>query len=56
VAVLRLLGGTLSQREIGQELRLSQSTIKSHAKAIYRKLDVATRHDAVARGRKIGIL
>jgi LuxR family maltose regulon positive regulatory protein len=56
VAVLRLLGGTLSQREIGQELRLSQNTIKSHAKAIYRKLDVATRHDAVARGRKIGIL
>ncbi|MGH3194385.1 MAG: response regulator transcription factor [Streptosporangiaceae bacterium] len=56
VAVLRLLGGTLSLREIGQELGLSQNTIKSHAKAIYRKLDVATRHDAAARGREIGIL
>jgi LuxR family maltose regulon positive regulatory protein len=55
-AVLRLLCGTLSLREIGQELCLSQNTIKSHAKAIYRKLDVATRHDAIARGREIGIL
>ncbi len=54
--MLRLLGGTLSLREIGQELGLSQNTIKSHAKAIYRKLDVATRHDAAARGREIGIL
>ena len=54
--MLRLLGGTLPLREVGLVLGLSQSTIKSHVKAIYRKLDVATRHDAVARGRKIGIL
>jgi DNA-binding NarL/FixJ family response regulator len=30
VAVLRLLGGTLSLREIGQDLHLSQNTIKTH--------------------------
>ena len=43
-------------REVGLVLGLSQNTIKSHVKAIYRKLDVATRHDAIARGREIGIL
>ncbi len=56
VAVLRLLQGTLSLREIGQELHLSANTIKTHAQAIYRKLGVSTRHDAVARGREVGRL
>ena len=53
--MLRLLRGTLSLREIGQELYLSQNTIKTHARAIYRKLGVSTRHDAVAKGREIGV-
>ena len=52
VAVLRLLQGTLSLREIGQELHLSANTIKTHTRAIYRKLGVSTRHDAVAEGRQ----
>ncbi len=56
VAVLRLLQGTLSLREIAQELHLSANTIKTHAQAIYRKLGVSTRHDAVARGREVGRL
>jgi LuxR family transcriptional regulator, maltose regulon positive regulatory protein len=46
--VLRLLGGTLSLREIGRELCLSQNTIKTHTRSIYRKLGVSTRHDAIA--------
>ncbi|MGO9784775.1 MAG: LuxR C-terminal-related transcriptional regulator [Streptosporangiaceae bacterium] len=54
-AVLRLLGGSLSLREIGQELYLSPNTIKTHTQAIYRKLGVSTRHDAVARGHDIDI-
>ncbi len=54
--MLRLLRSTLSLREIGQQLYLSPNTVKTHAKAIYRKLDVSTRHDAIARGRDIGIL
>jgi LuxR family maltose regulon positive regulatory protein len=56
IAVLRLLGGTLSLREIGQELHLSQNTIKTHTQAIYRKLGVSTRHGAVGKGREIGVL
>jgi LuxR family maltose regulon positive regulatory protein len=56
VAVLRLLRGTLSLREIGRELHLSQNTIKTHVQAIYRKLGVSTRPDAVETGRETGIL
>ena len=48
VTVLRLLGGSLSMREIARELGLSQNTVKSHTRAIYRKLGVSTRHDAVS--------
>ena len=55
VAVLRLLGGSHSVREIGQELQLSPNTIKTHIRAIYRKLDVCTRRAAVEKGRENGI-
>jgi LuxR family maltose regulon positive regulatory protein len=55
-AVLQLLEGTQSLREIGQELYLSPNTVKTHAKAIYRKLGVSTRHDAIAKAHDTGIL
>jgi LuxR family maltose regulon positive regulatory protein len=53
--VLRLLRGTLSMREIGQELYVSENTVKTHTRAIYRKLGVSTRHEAIARSRDIDI-
>jgi LuxR family maltose regulon positive regulatory protein len=56
VAVLRLLRGTLSLRQIGQELDVSANTIKTHTQAIYRKLGVSTRHDAVQQGMQAKIL
>jgi LuxR family maltose regulon positive regulatory protein len=56
IAVLRLLRGTLSLREIGEQLYLSPNTIKTHAQAIYRKLGVSTRSDAVEQGRQHGII
>ncbi len=56
VTVLRLLRGTLSLREIGQQLYLSQNTVKTHTQAIYRKLGVSARQDAVAKGQEIDIL
>jgi LuxR family transcriptional regulator, maltose regulon positive regulatory protein len=55
MAVLRLLRGTLSLREISQELFVSPNTVKTHAQAVYRKLGVSTRHDAIRRGRELGI-
>jgi DNA-binding CsgD family transcriptional regulator len=43
VAVLTLLAGDLSVREIAERLSLSQNTIRSHTRALYRKLGVHTR-------------
>jgi LuxR family transcriptional regulator, maltose regulon positive regulatory protein len=56
VGVLRLLRGTLSIREIGETLNVSQNTVKTHTSAIYRKLGVSSRHDAIRRGRDMDIL
>ena len=56
LAVLRLLQSSLSLREIGQELYLSPNTVKTHARAVYRKLGVSTRNDAIARAQEIGVL
>jgi len=55
VAVLRLLGSPLSLREIGAELYVSPNTVKTHTQAIYRKLGVSARHDAVMQGNHLGI-
>jgi ATP/maltotriose-dependent transcriptional regulator MalT len=55
-AVLRLLRGPMSLREIGQELYLSANTIKTHTRAIYRKLGATTRAEAVERGYEAGLL
>ena len=49
--VLRLLQGSLSLAEIGRELFLSTNTVKTHAHAIYRKLDAHSRDEAVQTAR-----
>jgi LuxR family transcriptional regulator, maltose regulon positive regulatory protein len=56
LAVLRLLPGELSQREIAGTLYVSVNTVKSHVKSIYRKLRVETRSQAVSRARELGVL
>ncbi len=56
LAVLRLLATELNQREIGQALFVSFNTVKTHVKSIYRKLDVATRPDAVLRARELKLM
>ena len=53
--VLRLLAAGLSKREIGSELHLSFNTVHSHTKAIYRKLGVSSRHEAVSRAHEFGV-
>jgi DNA-binding NarL/FixJ family response regulator len=54
--VLELLDGSLPLREIAVKLRLSPNTVKSHTRAIYRKLGVSTRHEAITRGQGADIL
>ena len=56
LAVLRLLATDLSAREIGDELFLSPNTVRSHTRAVYRKLGVGARADAVARANALGLL
>lgn len=54
--VLRLLVTDLSTREIGERLFLSPNTIRSHKRALYHKLGVHTRADAIARATTLGLL
>jgi LuxR family maltose regulon positive regulatory protein len=56
LAILRMLPGSANQREIGAAMFLSINTVKGYTKGLYRKLDVATRQDAVARGRALGLI
>ena len=53
--VLRLLATRLSRREIGQRLYVSLNTVKTHQRALYRKLGVENRAAAVARARELGL-
>ena len=54
--VLRLLATRLSRREIGQRLYVSLNTVKTHQRALYRKLGVENRAAAVTRARELGLL
>jgi LuxR family maltose regulon positive regulatory protein len=56
LAVLRLLPTPLSTREIGRELYVSANTVRSHVQAIYRKLEVASRAEAVTQARQLGLV
>jgi LuxR family transcriptional regulator, maltose regulon positive regulatory protein len=52
--ILRLLATELSKREIANELFVSVNTVKTHTRAIYRKLGVSSRRDATRRARELG--
>lgn len=54
--VLRLLATRLSRREIGERLFISLNTVKTHQRAVYRKLRVEHRGAAVSRARELGLL
>jgi LuxR family maltose regulon positive regulatory protein len=54
--VLRLIAAGLSNLEIAQKLIVAGGTVKAHTASIYRKLDVNSRTEAVARARELNIL
>ena len=54
--LLPLLSTHLTFAEMGEELFLSHHTVKSQAVSIYRKLGAATRSQAVAGARELGLL
>jgi LuxR family maltose regulon positive regulatory protein len=47
LAVLRLLVGELSTRQMAQSLYVAPSTVRTQVKSIYRKLGVSSRGEAV---------
>lgn len=55
-AVLLLLRGDLTQREIADELYVSVSTVRSHVKSIYKKLGVHNRTSCVHVATTLGLL
>ena len=56
LAVLRYLPSPMSQRDIATELYVSLNTVKTHCRAIYRKLAVTDRKAAVQAARDAGLL
>ena len=54
--VLKLVAAGASNRQIGQDLMLSEATVKSHLVHIYDKLGVRSRTSAVAAAREQGVL
>ncbi len=56
LGVLQLLRSDLSERDIGRELFVSHYTVHSHVRAIYRKLAVSSRADALECSRELGLL
>ncbi|XAY07726.1 HTH-type transcriptional regulator MalT [Paraconexibacter sp. AEG42_29] len=56
VEVLQAMSGGGSLREIADALYISRNTIKTHTRALYAKLGVGSREEAVDRGRALGLL
>ena len=56
MAVLRYLSSRLTYREIAAALYISVNTLKTHVKSVYRKLEVASRQEAVDVGRRLRLI
>ncbi len=54
--VLRYLDSRLTLNEIASECYISTNTVKTHTKAVYRKLGVSSRRDAITEGRRLQLL
>ena len=54
--VLERVAGGATNREIAAELHLSPHTVKEHTSALYRKLAVRNRAEAVQRAQRLGLL
>jgi DNA-binding NarL/FixJ family response regulator len=54
--ILELLGKGMGNRELGQVLGISEDTIKTHLKSLFRKLAVSDRAEAVREGLRRGFI
>ena len=56
IRVLRYLPTGLTVNEIAGQMYLSANTVRTHLRHLYAKLAVHRRHEAVDRGRALGLL
>ncbi|MFJ8822548.1 response regulator transcription factor [Streptomyces sp. NPDC102467] len=56
LAVLRELRHEVSLRQIAEGMYVSYNTVKSHTRAVYRKLGARSRAEAVGRARELGLI
>ena len=56
LTVLQLIAEDLTIREIGERLFVSENTVRTHRRALYRKLGVHSRDEAIARAAATGLL
>lgn len=54
--ILVLLSDGMSNKSVARALDISQHTVKFHVESIFRKLGVASRAEAVAKGLKRGLM
>jgi DNA-binding NarL/FixJ family response regulator len=54
--ILALLAEGLVNKQIAARLGISRHTVKSHLAALFHKLGVSTRAEAVARGARAGVI
>jgi len=54
--VLQLLAGGFSYKEIADQLTVSENTIRTHIRGLYRKLDANNRVLAISKAHKLGLI
>ena len=54
--MLALMASGATNPEIAEQLHLSKHTVKEHTSAVYRKLGVRNRTEAVQRSQRLGLL
>jgi DNA-binding NarL/FixJ family response regulator len=56
IQVLRLVAAGLPSKQIGTELGISETTVKSHLKDIFARLHVANRAEAASKALRLGLI
>ncbi len=56
IEILQLLSAGFENKQIARHLDISEATVKTHIKALFGRLDVRTRAEAVATGLRLGLI